>query len=126
MFVEKVQSSTPGILGGLGVIALWIGIVVKSVLRAGIDLVLERFAVLLHGFLQRRHPGGDPLVFLAVAGQDRSGNIFYVVEVVGVAAVINHPRRQVSVPSQNQRRLSSAPAKSDHADFVGSNIILAF
>src|SRR3954467_6572257 len=69
--LEELERSPPRLLRRFGMIALGRSVGVKTVLRAGIDLVRVRLAVLLH----RGDGAGDVLVdagiFLAVMRQHR-------------------------------------------------------
>jgi 3-oxoacyl-[acyl-carrier protein] reductase len=124
MLLEKVQGPVPGFFSGFRIVPLWIRIVVERVRRAGIDLVLKRFPVLLHRLFQLRNLRRDTRVFLAVMAEYRSGNILHVVQIFWVPSVIDHSGSQIFIARRDQQGISPTPAETGYADPVGAHEIL--
>src|SRR5262245_13863902 len=70
IFVEPVEGALPGELGGRFVVARR-GVVVKAVLRAGIDVAFMRHMTGGERLVERRPSRRDAFVLLAVLRQQR-------------------------------------------------------
>src|SRR2546425_484433 len=112
MFLKKLQCPIPSVLRRLWMIALWVRVIVKSVRGARIDFILERLSLLLHRLFKLGHLRGNSLILLAVVTQNRTCNVFDIVQVFGTPAIINHGGRDIFVARGNEQDVSSSPAKA--------------
>src|SRR3989338_6313831 len=96
MFLEKFQSSIPGLLRRLRMIAIRGYVIIEGMLRAGVYFILESLVVFLHGRFSLWNCSSNPIIQLSVMRQDRGLDLLDEIQRVRTPAVVNDYRPQTA------------------------------
>src|ERR1043166_9250290 len=118
--LKKLERPRPRLFRGLGMITIR-RVGVKAVLRAGIDLVRVRFAVLLH----RLDRAGNILVhagiFLAVVREHRRLDGFHAIERLRAPSVEDYDGGKPAHLRRRREGHLAAPAEADRPEAVAAD-----
>src|SRR5215475_3860074 len=119
---EKVQCYRPGLLGGIGVIALRIVVGMKSVPSPGIDFINVGFVVSLRRLFGACNALVHGWIPFSIVRQHRCLNVFHQVERLRTAAIENHGSLEPANLCRRRKCHLAAPAKTDEPNAISPYI----